>query len=61
MGGAYFNGIPIPPEEGGRASYAFVPTWLGAFGNYPTHDANGRRNLLRIWGNMPGKSYAGPT
>ena len=60
VGGAYFNGIPIPPEEGGRASYAFVPTWLGAFGNYPTHDANGRRNLFRIWGTCLAKATPVP-
>ena len=39
--------------------YAPVPEWLGEFGDYPTHDKRGRRNMLLIQGNMPGRADAG--
>ena len=56
---AYFNGEPLTMEQGGRAVYAEVPKYLSQFGDYPTHDEHGRKNYLRIWGNMPGLREAG--
>jgi len=60
VGGAYFWGKPIPASEGGRELYAVVPSWLSAFGNYPTHDSRGRPNYLFMQGNFPGRRDAGP-
>jgi hypothetical protein len=59
VGGAYYHGDPPTPENGGRLVYAFVPPWLADFGDYPTHAADGTRNLLYIPGNMPGRRDAG--
>ena len=59
MGGAYYFGTPPTMAEGGRMLYAPVPEWLGEFGDYPTHDKRGRRNMLLIQGNMPGRADAG--
>ena len=56
---AYFNGEPLTMDHGGRAVYAEVPKYLHQFGDYPTHDERGRKNYLRIWGNMPGLREAG--
>jgi hypothetical protein len=59
VGGAYFHGTPPTMAEGGRRLYAVVPPWLAEFGPYPERAANGRRNLLLITGNMPGRCDAG--
>ena len=45
--------------QGGRILYAVVPPWLCDFGPYPERTAAGRRNLLLITGNMPGRCDAG--
>ena len=58
-GGAYFHGTPPTMAEGGRRLYAVVPPWLQDFGPYPEWTAAGRRNLLLITGNMPGRCDAG--
>jgi hypothetical protein len=34
--------------EDGRRLYAAVQPWLAEFGNFPTHDKNGHRNMLLI-------------
>ena len=59
VGGAYFHGTPPTMAEGGRRLYAAVPPWLCDFGDYPMLTASGRRNLLLITGNMPGRCDAG--
>ena len=56
---AYFHGEPTPPEEGGRIIYAKVCKWLALYFGYATHDHMGRRNILRIVGNVPGRRDAG--
>ena len=53
VSGAYYNGTPIPPEDGGRLVFAFVPTWLADFGDFPTHGPDGSRNLILVIGNKP--------
>jgi hypothetical protein len=60
VSGAYFHGRPIPTSQGGRELYAVVPPWLREFGDYPTHDAQGRPNYLFMVGNFPGRRDAGP-
>jgi len=59
VGGAYYFGTPPSMDEGGRMLYAPVPEWLADFGEFPTHDKSGRRNMLLIQGNMPGRADAG--
>ena len=59
VGGAYFHGTPPTMAEGGRRLYAVVPPWLCDFGPCPERTHNGRRNLLLITGNMPGRCDAG--
>ena len=59
VGGAYFHGTPPTMDEGGRRLYAVVPSWLAEFGPYPERTSTGRRNLLLITGNMPGRCDAG--
>ena len=46
-------------HKGGRKLYAVVPSWLSDFGDYPAFDSQGRRNILEIVGNMPGRREAG--
>ena len=46
-------------SKDGRRLYAVVPPWLAEFGDFPTHDARGNRNMLVIEGNMPGRADAG--
>ena len=36
-----------------------VPPWLAEFGDFPTHDARGNRNMLIAEGNIPGRADAG--
>jgi hypothetical protein len=55
ISGAYFHGAPLPA----RSLYAVVPKWLHHYGPYPATDAHGRRNVLKIVGNMPGRRDAG--
>ena len=59
VGGAYFHGTPTPPDQGGRAVFAEIPKYMHHYGDYPTHDMAGRKNYLRITGNMPGRKDAG--
>ena len=59
VGGAYYFGTPPTLEEGGRLLYAVIPPWLSEFGDFPTHDKQGRKNMLLIQGNMPGRADAG--
>ena len=59
VGGAYYFGVPPSMSEGGRLLYAVVPPWLAEFGDFPTHDKHGHRNMLLIEGNMPGRADAG--
>ena len=53
VSGAYFRGVPAPPDEGGRIIYANVRKWLTLFFGYATHDHLGRRNVFRVFGNVP--------
>ena len=55
ISGAYFHGDPLPD----RSLYAVVPAWLHHYGPYPMLDSRGRRNVLKIVGNMPGRRDAG--
>jgi hypothetical protein len=55
ISGAYFHGVPLPD----RSLYAVVPKWLCHYGPYPATDSRGRRNVLKIVGNMPGRRDAG--
>ena len=60
VAGAYFHGTPTHPDDGGRAVFAEVPRYLKEFNPLmKTHDAHGRKNYLRIIGNMPGRKDAG--
>ena len=59
VGGAYFHGTPTHPDEGGRYVFAEIPRYMSKYGEYPTHDDQGRKNYLRITGNMPGRKDAG--
>ena len=52
---AYFHGLPSLL----RRLFSVVPWWLKFFGDYPERDAQGRRSLLEIVGNMPGRRDAG--
>ena len=55
ISGAYFHGEPLPD----RSLYAVVPKWLCHYGPYPAEDARGRRFVLKVVGNMPGRRDAG--
>jgi hypothetical protein len=61
VGGAYWHGTPPSLEEGGRVIFAPVPAWMEGLGTggYRAFDRHGRRNFLRILGNMPGRRDAG--
>ena len=60
VGGAYYHGTPDSVAEGGRIVYAHIPPWLVLCGaQYAARDARGRRRMLLIKGNMPGRSDAG--
>jgi hypothetical protein len=59
VGGAYFHGTPPSMAEGGRMLFAVSPPWLSHFGPYPATDKHGRKRLLLITGNMPGRKDAG--
>ena len=61
VGGAYYHGTPDPVEAGGRYLFARIPPWLSALfpTQYPALGRNGRPNLLRIVGNMPGRCDGG--
>ena len=39
--------------------FAEVPPYMRNFGDYPIRDRQGRKNYLRITGNMPGRRDAG--
>jgi len=56
--GAYYCGKPVPPEEGGRCLFCFIPPEMEEYG-FPQYDENGQRNLLEIIGNIPGRQEAG--
>ena len=58
---AYYHGTPDPIETGGRYVFARIPLWLSELfpDRYPQRDSRGRRNILRIPGNMPGRCDGG--
>jgi hypothetical protein len=56
--GAYYCGTPLHPDQGGRSLYCFIPDELVPYG-FPQHDKDGKRNLLEITGNIPGRQEAG--
>ena len=43
----------------GRALYARVPPWMAKYGPFPTHDSQGRPNLIIIPSAMPGRRESG--
>ena len=60
--GAYWKGKPRRVEDGGRRCYAFIPKWLTEVNpsRYPQWDPiTGRRNIILVTGNMPGRRDAG--
>jgi hypothetical protein len=61
LSSAYYHGTPDPIDAGGRYLFARIPSWLSELfpDKYPSHDAHGRPNILRIPGNMPGRCDAG--
>jgi hypothetical protein len=61
VGGAYWHGQPPAIADGGRVILAPAPLWLEGLGQgrYRARDKHGRRNFLRILGNMPGRRDAG--
>ena len=62
VSGAYWKGT-VPPIEhpDGRLIYAHVPKWLNKYsdGRYPTHDVHGNRNVICIFGPIPGRRDSG--
>ena len=58
---AYYHGTPDPIDTGGRYVFARIPLWLSELfpDRYPQRDSRGRRNILRIPGNMPGRCDGG--
>ncbi len=68
VGRAYWWGDRLSMEEGGRAIFCVVPSWLVGFIGDKTktlyqphysHRGRPRRWFLRIKGNMPGRCDAG--
>ena len=58
---ANYRGTPTPPEEpGGRVVFLHIPPGLEEFG-FPSVDAEGRKMMFRVNGNMPGLNDAGKT
>lgn len=56
--GAYYNGTPVHPDDGGRVLFCEIPAELMEFG-YEVWAEDGSRNLLEITGNVPGRQEAG--
>ena len=68
VSGAYAKAKPAvehlrrDPKTGivsGRALYARVPPWMAKYGPFPTHDDQGRPNLIIIPSAMPGRRESG--
>jgi hypothetical protein len=56
--GAYYEGIVVAPEDGGRVLFAEVPESWSKLG-FPEVDCNGDKCYYRILKNIPGRRDAG--
>ena len=59
VSGAYYKDTRPSVADGGRLVFARVPAWPSAYGDFPTHDSNGRAYYIHITGNMTGCADAG--
>jgi hypothetical protein len=58
ISGAYYEGTPLHPDDGGRCLFAHVPAEFEEFG-YSQYNEAGEKMYFEVKGNMPGRQEAG--